>query len=58
MFIWLFKKISVPLQHKKEVINFFTVVKGLKPQNCSKHPPTKSKQTLYQVYTNSMVCHG
>ena len=55
---WLFQFFFVPLQHEKEVFNFFTIVKGLKPQNYTKQPPTKSKPSLYQVYTNSMVSHG
>ena len=51
---WLFQLFFIPLQQEKKVLNSFTIVKGLKPQNCSKHPPTKSESTLYQVYTNSI----
>jgi len=51
---WLFLFFLIPLQREKEVFNFFTIVKGLKPQNYTKQPPTKSKPILYQVYTNSI----
>lgn len=28
---WLFQFFLITLQHEKEVFNFFTIVKGLKP---------------------------
>ena len=60
VFSCIIHNLIVPLQHEKEVFNFFTIVKGLEPQNIANIPQpsldklyTRSIQTLYQLYSKS-----